>query len=113
MRFLRTAARLARRAAYSFHKTSTRPHLLRMLREEHGLRAEVVAEMRFDLPRTYRFHQRESVDVQVDLLRVCWEDGGGGEGREETTGAPEEEVAVEGHSGEVDGLVQGEDNAER
>jgi putative methylase len=70
VQFLRTATRLARRAVYSFHKSSTRDYLMRKIRDEWGLEARVVAQMRFDIPRTYDFHQKKSVDVDVDLIRV-------------------------------------------
>lgn len=69
LRFLRTATRLSRRAVYSFHKTSTRDFLIRQV-ESWGMEIRVVAEMRFDLPQTYKFHKNKSVDVQVDLIRV-------------------------------------------
>lgn len=69
VQFLRTATRLARKAVYSFHKTSTRDHLLRKV-SEWGMEATVVAEMKFDLPNTYKFHKSKSVDIEVDLLRV-------------------------------------------
>lgn len=69
LRFLRTATRLSRRAVYSFHKTSTRDFLVRQV-EGWGMEIQIVAEMRFDLPQTYKFHQKKSVDVQVDLIRV-------------------------------------------
>ena len=46
VQFLRAAVRLARRAVYSFHKTSTRPYLLKTLGEEWGLEVKVVAEMK-------------------------------------------------------------------
>jgi len=32
---------------------------------------DVVAELRFDLPNTYKFHKKRSVDVQVDLYRFA------------------------------------------
>ena len=32
--------------------------------------AEVVAEMKFDIPAMYKFHKEKSVDVRVDLLRL-------------------------------------------
>ena len=70
LRFLRTATRLARRAVYSFHKTSTRDFLQRQVEQSWGMQFQVVAEMRFDLPQTYKFHQKKSVDIQVDLIRV-------------------------------------------
>ena len=70
LRFLRTATRLSRRAVYSFHKTSTRDFLIRQVQGNWGMQIQVMAEMRFDLPQTYKFHQKKSVDIQVDLIRV-------------------------------------------
>ena len=69
VRFLWTATRLAKRAVYSFHKTSTRDYLVRKI-QEWGMAVEVVAEMRFELPKTYKFHKEKSVDIEVDLIRV-------------------------------------------
>jgi predicted RNA methylase len=69
LRFLRAATRLARRAVYSFHKTSTRDFLIRQV-EEWGYQIQVVAEMKFDLPQTYKFHKERNVDISVDLIRV-------------------------------------------
>jgi predicted RNA methylase len=63
-------------AVYSLHKASTRAHLLRLALsppQSGGLgcsSAEVVAELRYDLPATYSFHRSRSVDVAVDLLRL-------------------------------------------
>ena len=76
VRFLRTATRLARRSVYSFHKSSTRDYLVRKV-QEWGMTVEVVAQMKFDLPQTYKFHKEKSVDIEVDLLRVMlpFEDG--------------------------------------
>lgn len=74
VQFLKTAIRLARRAVYSFHKTSTRPFLLKLLREKWGLKVEIVAEMKFDIPNMYKFHKQKCVDVNVDLLRIFWAD---------------------------------------
>ena len=65
---------------YSFHKTSTRSFLLKLIREKWGLNAEVVAEMKFDIPNMYKFHKHKSVDVEVDLIRIWWkEEEGNGE----------------------------------
>ena len=69
LQFLRTAIRLARRAVYSFHKTSTRPFLIKTC-QAWGLQVQVVAAMKFDIPQVYEFHKRKSVDVEVDLIRV-------------------------------------------
>lgn len=68
--FLNCGRRLARNAVYSFHKSSTRKFLLHMASEEWGMSAEVVAEMKFDIPNMYKFHKKSSVDVEVDLLRL-------------------------------------------
>jgi predicted RNA methylase len=71
LRFLRAATRLARRAVYSFHKTSTRDFLMRLVQQEWGYKnVKVVAEMKFELPQTYKFHKERSVDIAVDLIRV-------------------------------------------
>jgi predicted RNA methylase len=71
LRFLRAATRLARRAVYSFHKTSTRDFLIRQVQQEWGYKnIQVVAEMKFDLPQTYKFHKERTVDIAVDLIRV-------------------------------------------
>jgi putative methylase len=69
VQFLRTATRLARKSVYSFHKSSTRDYLLRKV-SEWGMEATVVAQMKFSIPNMYKFHQKKSVDVEVDLLRV-------------------------------------------
>lgn len=69
VQFLRTACRLARRAVYSFHKRSTRTFLLKLL-DEWGYQATVAAEMAFDIPQMYKFHNQKTKDVEVDLIRV-------------------------------------------
>lgn len=71
VQFLKLGCRLARRAVYSFHKSSTRDFILRTASVlPNVVSAAVIAEMKFDLPRTYKFHQQASVDVEVDLIRV-------------------------------------------
>lgn len=67
VRFLEVAMRLANTAVYSLHKTSTR-EFLRKKAAEWGVHAEVVAELRYNLDATYRFHKKKSVDIEVD----CW-----------------------------------------
>ena len=72
MGFLRAALAVARPggAVYSLHKSSTRAHVEKIARVVfRAARAEVLAEMRYDLPRTYA-HQREAnVEIEVDLWR--------------------------------------------
>lgn len=71
VQFLWTATRLASRAVYSFHKRSTRPFLLKLIKEDWGYTdVQVAAEMEFDIPQMYRFHNEKNKDVQVDLLRI-------------------------------------------
>ena len=38
--------------------------------KEWGYDAEVVAQMRYDIPKMYQFHTKDSVVVEVDLIRV-------------------------------------------
>lgn len=66
--FVLQGARVARRAVYSLHKTSTRSHFAKVA-ARIGAGLEVLAELRFDIGRMYDHHTRDSVDVQVDLLR--------------------------------------------
>ena len=69
MDFLRFAARVARNAIYTLHKTSTREHVLRV-GESLGLKnGKVIAELEYDLPNTYKFHKKKNVAIQVDFIR--------------------------------------------
>ncbi len=34
-----------------------------------GVKMEVVAQLRWDIPAMYKFHKKKSVDIEVDLLR--------------------------------------------
>ncbi|NXY89534.1 METL5 protein, partial [Alcedo cyanopectus] len=63
MVFLQTALQMARRAVYSLHKTSTRQA------NEWKVKMEVIAELRYDLPASYKFHKKKSVDIEVDFIR--------------------------------------------
>lgn len=68
MLFLRTGILLASKAVYSLHKTSTRDHVLKKAKE-WGVVPQVLAELRYDLPNTYKHHKKTSVDIQVDFIR--------------------------------------------
>lgn len=71
MQFLKLSCRLARRAVYSLHKSSTRDFILRTMNALPKVSsAIVIAEMKFDLPQKYKFHQQASVDIAVDLIRI-------------------------------------------
>ncbi|XP_069009890.1 rRNA N6-adenosine-methyltransferase METTL5 [Embiotoca jacksoni] len=68
MKFLRAALTMAKTAVYSLHKTSTRVHIQKKAKD-WGVKMEVIAELRYDLPASYKFHKKKSVDIQVDFLR--------------------------------------------
>lgn len=66
--FLKAALNMATKAVYSFHKTSTRKHVVTYA-NKLGVYSKVIANLRFDLPASYKFHKKDSVDVEVDLIR--------------------------------------------
>ncbi|XP_029348134.1 methyltransferase-like protein 5 [Acyrthosiphon pisum] len=68
--FLKMALSLATEAVYSLHERSTRKRVLRMAKKL-GANAKVIAELRFDLPASYKFHRQDSLHVQVDLIRFA------------------------------------------
>ncbi|XP_073701997.1 rRNA N(6)-adenosine-methyltransferase METTL5 [Garra rufa] len=68
MQFLRTAISMASTAVYSLHKTSTRDHVQKKA-NDWKVKMEVIAELRYDLPASYKFHKKKSVDIQVDFIR--------------------------------------------
>ncbi|KAJ4748846.1 Ribosomal protein L11 methyltransferase [Rhynchospora pubera] len=70
MDFLSLALKVASRAVYSLHKTSTREHIRRAaLRDYNAKGAEVLCELRYDVPQMYKFHKKKEVDIAVDLWR--------------------------------------------
>lgn len=72
MVFLERALALASGAVYSMHKSSTREYIVRRAREQWGVRdVQAIAQMKFDLPATYRFHKKDRVTIDVDLLRFA------------------------------------------
>ena len=73
--FLRAAAAISSGSIYSLHKTSTRAHIAKVAATELQMEAQVLAELRYDLPKTMSFHKKKSVDVEVDLWRFEVSDG--------------------------------------
>ena len=71
--FLERALDLAGTAVYSLHKTATRDHI-KTKAAEWGVHMEVLAELRFDLAPTYKFHRKQSVDIEVDFIRFHFAD---------------------------------------
>jgi len=68
MLFLQRAIKMASTAVYSLHKTSTREHILKKA-SDWGVRPQVVAELKYDLPSTYKHHKKQSQDIHVDFIR--------------------------------------------
>uniref|UniRef100_A0A5B7B9K1 Methyltransferase-like protein 5 n=1 Tax=Davidia involucrata TaxID=16924 RepID=A0A5B7B9K1_DAVIN len=70
MDFLFVALKVASQAVYSLHKTTTRNHVKRAaLQDYNASSAEVICELRFDVPKLYKFHKKKEVDIAVDLWR--------------------------------------------
>ncbi|KAL5572628.1 hypothetical protein UlMin_022225 [Ulmus minor] len=70
MDFLSAALKIASQAVYSLHKTSTRDHVRRAaLRDFNASSAEILCQLRYDLPQLYKFHKKKEVDIAVDLWR--------------------------------------------
>ena len=65
---------------------------MKLRREKWGLNAEVVAEMRFDIPNMYKFHKQKSVDVEVDLIRIFWEEDEGNCEEVDGEDGPQQEI---------------------
>ncbi|POY71486.1 hypothetical protein BMF94_5799 [Rhodotorula taiwanensis] len=68
MVFLELACQLAETAVYSLNKTSTRDFIERKAKS-FGFNGTVIAQMRYDLPKTMVFHKQKSVDIEVDMWR--------------------------------------------
>eukprot|EP00891_Asterochloris_glomerata_P008394 jgi/Astpho2/8394/fgenesh1_pm.00122_%23_28_t len=70
IQFLRAAFKVSTHAIYSMHKSSTRPHIHQVATQQLGAAsAEVLAELRYDLPASYVFHKQKTRDIAVDLWR--------------------------------------------
>ncbi|CAO2841911.1 unnamed protein product [Amaranthus hypochondriacus] len=70
MDFLSVALKVASQAVYSLHKTTTRDHIRRAATRDYNAKsAEVLCELRYDVPQLYKFHKKKEVDIAVDLWR--------------------------------------------
>lgn len=52
------------KVVYSMHKKSTRDFLLKKYKN-----AKVIAEMKFEIPRTYEFHKKKIKIIELDFIR--------------------------------------------
>ena len=51
--------------------SSTRAYITKCAKRWGNVESiEVVAQMRFDLPKMYKFHKKKSRDVEVDMIRL-------------------------------------------
>jgi len=66
--FLSKAIQIANCSVYSLHKTSTRQHILKKAKE-WGTEAQVLAELRWEIPAMHNFHKKKAVDIEVDFIR--------------------------------------------
>jgi len=66
--FLKVGTKLVRPGGhiYSLHKTSTRDFFLKKARNM-GIQGQVLAQVYFDLPKSYKFHKQKTKDVEVDF----------------------------------------------
>jgi len=64
-RFLLKALSIAK-MIYSLHKRTTRPYLLKLMKDNSG-NLEALYEMQLQIPRTYDFHSKKRYNVEVDL----------------------------------------------
>ncbi|XP_030846319.1 methyltransferase-like protein 5 [Strongylocentrotus purpuratus] len=71
LQFVQLGLEMATKSVYSLHKTSTRQHIQKKA-VQWGVDCEVVAELRFDLPSSYKFHKHSSVDIEVDFVRFSF-----------------------------------------
>ncbi|XP_045785356.1 rRNA N6-adenosine-methyltransferase METTL5 [Maniola jurtina] len=69
MKFLKMGLDLTADSVYSLHKSSTRSHIQKKIKE-WGAKGNVIAELRYNLPATYKFHRQQTRDIAVDLWRI-------------------------------------------
>lgn len=68
MKFLKVAIQLSNNAVYSLHKTSTREYIKKKTKELE-VEGKVIAELRYNLESSYKFHKKSSVDIEVDVWK--------------------------------------------
>lgn len=92
MRFLENALKITNNVVYSLHKSSTRYYNLKTVKiieivmfyfffifrdfirkkcQTLGVNAEVIAELRYNIDASYKFHKKSSSDIEVDCWRIC------------------------------------------
>jgi len=69
MEFLKFAFSISSTAVYSLHKSSTRDHIAKKAKQFGAKEAKVIAQLKYDLPASYKCHKKSSLDIEVDLWR--------------------------------------------
>jgi rRNA N6-adenosine-methyltransferase METTL5 len=70
LKFLECGIRVTSNVVYSLHKTSTREFLKKKIKEFENVDGEVIAELRYNLESSYKFHKKSSVDIEVDVWKI-------------------------------------------
>lgn len=68
MKFLKIATQMTNNVVYSLHKTSTRDYIQKKTKELK-VEGKVIAELRYNLESSFKFHKKSSVDIAVDVWR--------------------------------------------
>lgn len=68
MKFLKIATMLSNSRIYSLHKTSTRNYIQKKVKE-FNCEGEVIAELRYNIDSSYKFHKHSSKDIEVDVWK--------------------------------------------
>uniref|UniRef100_A0A1A9VWC4 Methyltransferase-like protein 5 n=1 Tax=Glossina austeni TaxID=7395 RepID=A0A1A9VWC4_GLOAU len=71
--FIKAGIHLATNAVYSLHKTSTREYISKKAKDWH-VKGQVVAELKYNIESSYKFHKYQSKDIQVDFWRFAVEE---------------------------------------
>jgi len=71
LKFVEAGLAMATHAVYSLHKSATRQHILKKAKD-WGVECQVVAQLRYDLPASYKHHKLASVDIDVDFVRFSF-----------------------------------------
>ncbi|KAL5111031.1 Alpha-13-mannosyl-glycoprotein 2-beta-N-acetylglucosaminyltransferase [Taenia crassiceps] len=74
IKFLKAALNMSREHVYSLHKTATREYIVKTV-QDFGANCEVIAELRFDIPKLYKKHRQTFKDIAVDLVHSWFEEG--------------------------------------
>lgn len=72
LRFVRAGLSILKKNGklFSLHKSSTRSYISKfVVRELPDINATCIAQLRWNLPATYAYHKRQSVDIEVDLWK--------------------------------------------